>query len=166
MIIKFKNLDMALKLFSIIENIENIEEKEKEKIINLKSQMSGSDIVQISELLISHIEKNNWKIPEIKDWLFILKTSVKTYEEWDKDLSEYLDIGDLVDKEMVNYFVETLPPACNRSDLIQIGEPYSHKEDPEDGKWKGTYATLCKTPEGWRYAGHCFRGKKINQTIF
>jgi hypothetical protein len=78
---------------------------------------------------------------------------IKTYENWNCSLSEYLQIGDLVDEEMKNYFRDVLPPATCNYNCIQIGEPYSHV----DGR--ATYATLKRTSEGWAYAGHCWRGQ-------
>jgi len=42
------------------------------------------------------------------------------------DLGVYLQPGDTVDETMEWYFLEVLPPETWTSDLIQIGEPYSH----------------------------------------
>ena len=39
--------------------------------------------------------------------------------------------GDLVDEEIVEEFVNCLPPTTLRGDLVQAGEPYSHQYDPE-----------------------------------
>lgn len=86
---------------------------------------------------------------------------VKRYQDWQDDLGTFLQIGDLVDQEFVNYFIDVLPPACMNGKCVQIGEPYSHRED-KNGKWRATFPTLKKTPEGWRYAGHCFRGETEN----
>jgi hypothetical protein len=86
--------------------------------------------------------------------------TIKTYAAWENsglDLDEYLQIGDVVDAEMEMYFLEVLPPACMTASVIQIGEPYSHR----DGR--ATYSTLKCTPDGWAYAGHCFRGDTVNQ---
>lgn len=38
--------------------------------------------------------------------------------------------GDLVDEEIVEEFVNCLPPTTLRGDLVQAGEPYSHQYDP------------------------------------
>lgn len=65
----------------------------------------------------------------------------------------FLQIGDLVDKEFVEYFINVMPPATMNSHCIQIGEPYSHMNG------KATFSTLKKTEEGWVYAGHCHRGQ-------
>jgi hypothetical protein len=88
---------------------------------------------------------------------------IKTYVNWKGSLNEYLKVGDLVDEEMTEYFINVLPPACWRSNLIQMGEPYSDAKD-NNGKYRATYSTLQKTSEGWTYAGNCFRGT-IDQGI-
>lgn len=88
-------------------------------------------------------------------------SEVKTYENWKGSFSEYLNIGDLVDQEMVDYAINVLSPATMNYNMIQIGEPYSHRED-KDRNWKATYATYVRTDEGWTYAGNCFRGQYTN----
>jgi hypothetical protein len=77
----------------------------------------------------------------------------KTCEGWKGNLDSYLQIGDLVDDEMYDYFLEVLPPAYWSSRILQIGEPVSH------GEWGATYATLRRTANGWMYAGNCYRGQ-------
>jgi hypothetical protein len=83
---------------------------------------------------------------------------MKTYENWNGSLNEYLQIGDLVDEEMQNYFIDVLPPATMNGTCIQIGEPYSHVNG------KATYPTLKSTGKGWAYAGHCHRGETEEPT--
>lgn len=82
---------------------------------------------------------------------------MKTYKGWNCNMDEYLQIGDLVDEEMADYFIEVLPPATFTSSLRQIGEPYSHV----DGR--ATYSTLYRTENGWMYMGHCHRGEIENK---
>jgi hypothetical protein len=86
---------------------------------------------------------------------------IKTFANWKNGLTQYLKIGDLVDEEMVNYFIDVLPPATFNSNLIQIGEPYSHEKD-SNGNYRATYSTLKNTCEGWEYCGNCFRGDTKN----
>lgn len=78
--------------------------------------------------------------------------AVKTYANWRGSLDEYLQIGDLVDEEIADYFIEVLPPATWRADLIQMGEPHSHVGG------RATYPTLQRTADGWKYIGNCHRG--------
>lgn len=73
-------------------------------------------------------------------------------------------IGAQVAEEVVDEAVNCLPPACLRSDCTQLGEPYSHREDPETGAWRATYATFRKLSEGvWEYCGDCFRGENTRR---
>lgn len=67
--------------------------------------------------------------------------------------------GDLVDEEIVQEFVNVLPPTTLRSNLVQAGEPYSHHFDPETERWRCTYTTFAKVDGEWVYCGNCFVGK-------
>lgn len=72
-----------------------------------------------------------------------------------------LEVGDLVEQEIVDDIINCLPPACMRSDCTQLGEPASHKED-ENGSLKATYATFKKVSENtWEYCGNCCRGENV-----
>ena len=85
---------------------------------------------------------------------------------WTEDDFEYnkVEIGDYVTADVVMNAMDCLPPACMRLTCSQMGEPYSHRQDPENGLWRPTYATF-KCVEGdymegvWMYCGHCFRGE-------
>lgn len=77
---------------------------------------------------------------------------------------ENAKIGDYVNAEVVMDAMDALPPACMRRDCAQLGEPYSHRQDPDTGKLRPTYATFkCVSGdfrEGvWEYCGNCFRGE-------
>lgn len=77
-------------------------------------------------------------------------------------------IGDLVDAAVVMNAMDCLPPAYMQLDCAQLGESYSHREDPETGKWRATYATFRCVKGGWNegvweYRGHCFRGEIIER---
>lgn len=78
---------------------------------------------------------------------------MKKYSDWHGSLSEYLQVGNLVDEEMVKYFINVLPPVTMNGSIIQMGEPYNHVNG------KPIYHTLHRTPEGWHYDGCCHRGK-------
>ena len=84
----------------------------------------------------------------------------KTYQQWTEsrtELSKFLQIGDIVDEEIQDFFINVLPPACWNSEVIQIGEACDHVEG------KATYSTLKKTSEGWAWAGECHKGKTENK---
>lgn len=73
-------------------------------------------------------------------------------------------VGDLVDSEFVMDMMDLLPPACMSLRCAQVGEPYSHREDPETGKFRATFSTFKCLHGGWNegvweYRGNCFRGE-------
>ena len=73
------------------------------------------------------------------------------------------EIGSYFTEDMVNDFMDMLPPACWRSDCAQIGEPSSHRID-ENGNGKATYSTFKRIAEGiWEYCGDCFRGENVKR---
>ena len=75
--------------------------------------------------------------------------------------------GDYVAREVVDNAMDCLPPACMTSYCSQMGEPYSHRLDPDTGNWRATYATFKRVtggPDGiWMYCGHCFRGENVER---
>lgn len=81
---------------------------------------------------------------------------------------EKVKIGDYVDQELVNDFMDLLPPASMSASFLQIGEPYSHRQDPDTGKWRATYATFkCRKGDEdiWEYRGNCFYGETTERGI-
>lgn len=87
-------------------------------------------------------------------------------EVWTEDTFNYssVQIGDYVEQAVVDNAMDLLPPACMRRDCSQLGEPYSHREDPETGKFRATYVTFKKVDKGiWQYCGHCFRGENLER---
>lgn len=84
----------------------------------------------------------------------IIKTGVfKKAEDWKGGMAEFLNVGDTVCQDIVNHFINVLPPATMRSHLIQMGEPYFHIGN------KALYSTIVKIDGEWIYAGNCFRGE-------
>lgn len=92
----------------------------------------------------------------------------KTIEDWNKSKEDYFDKffkpGDIVGQDVVEYFVNALPPITFRDDFIQAGEPYSNQIDPEDKKFKATYITFEKGEDNWIYKGNCFKDKNYDIT--
>lgn len=91
-------------------------------------------------------------------------------EVWTEETFSYskVQIGDYVEQAIVDEAMDMLPPACMRADCSQIGEPYSHREDPNTGEFRPTYATFKRVagawPNGiWQYCGHCFRGENVER---
>lgn len=74
--------------------------------------------------------------------------------------------GDYVEEAVVDNAVNCFPPACMSSRCTQMGEPYSHRHDPDSGAWRATYATFrrCLDATGvWEYCGHCFQGETVER---
>ena len=58
-------------------------------------------------------------------------------------------IGDYVNQEVVDNAMDCLPPACYCASCAQMGEPYSHREDPKTGKFRPVFATFRKVGGEW-----------------
>jgi len=87
---------------------------------------------------------------------------MKTYQGWNEskmDLSRYLQIGDQVDEDLVDYILCVLPPATYTSSVIQMGEPQSHVAGRE------TFTTVHQVNDKWYYAGHCYRGQIVEPEL-
>lgn len=90
----------------------------------------------------------NDKIVYNQDWLYF----------------DALEVGNYVENEVVDNFMDMLPPACWRSDCAQIGEPAEHMLDKRDGKYKPTYSTFKRIEKDiWEYCGNCFRGENVQK---
>lgn len=91
----------------------------------------------------------------------------KVFTQDDFDYST-AQIGDYVDADVVMDGMDCLPPAMMRTSCAQIGEPYSHRQDPETGKFRATYSTF-KCIQGnfskgvWEYCGNCFLGETVER---
>ena len=76
---------------------------------------------------------------------------MKTHIGWEgskQNLDEYLQVGDIVDDAMYDYFLCVLPPACNSAHYLQIGEPAKHDDNDEP-----MFSTLKKVDGHWVYVG-------------
>lgn len=90
-----------------------------------------------------------YELEEVEDSKEELKT-LKGWRESKADLYFYLNEGNKVDEELIEYTLDTLPPATNTSRCVQMGEPYDHC--PTTGK--GRYATFHKRGEDWFFSGN------------
>lgn len=55
---------------------------------------------------------------------------MKTRKEWEhqnKDLSEFLSIGDVIDERLYNYIGEVVVPAYWNKNFVQCGDPERHE---------------------------------------
>lgn len=81
---------------------------------------------------------------------------MKSYKEWinseTKTIDEYLNVGDEVDEEMIDYFRDILPPATCNFKMLQVGEPSNHVNG------QAIYMTFEKEGDKWIFKGDCFKG--------
>ena len=88
-------------------------------------------------------------------------TGLKTLSGWRESglpsVEDYLEVGDEVDSEMLDYFLNVLPPRTNRAGLLQAGGEISTAKNIGGG-WLPTHLTFKQQGGTWRYAGRCFAG--------
>lgn len=88
-------------------------------------------------------------------------TGLKTLSGWRESglpsVEDYLEVGDEVDGEMLDYFLNVLPPRTNRAGLLQAGGEISTAKNISGG-WLPTHLTFKQQGGTWRYAGRCFAG--------
>ena len=93
---------------------------------------------------------------------------MKTFKEWcdsNESLSDFLEPGDEVDEEMVDYFMDIMPPHRMSFGYLQVGEPYDHilVKDGKEEEYKAIYSTFYKKNGKWFYAGHCTTGTTMHR---
>ena len=77
---------------------------------------------------------------------------MKTMQGWKESklsLSKYLQEGDEIDMEIVDYIIGVLPPATMNATMVQMGEPFDGC--PVTGKHR--YITIEKKEGCWKYTG-------------
>lgn len=91
---------------------------------------------------------------------------VKTMESWygsGLNFDEYCFPGDMVGEDVVDYFVNAIPPVTLRYNCVQAGEEYSCEPD-DSGKYRATYTTFHRTEDGRLcFDGYCFKGENQNR---
>ena len=91
---------------------------------------------------------------------------VKTMESWygsGLNFDDYCFPGDTVGEDIVDYFVNVVPPVTLRYDCIQAGEEHSSEPDGS-GKYRATYTTFHRMGDGrCRFDGYCFKGENQNR---
>ena len=83
--------------------------------------------------------------------------TLEKWHSWGPDDS--FSVGDYAVDEIVCDLRNCLPPAWDTRELFQLGEPYSHVEAPETGKFRPTFSTFVRDGKYWRCCGHCFLGE-------
>ena len=86
-----------------------------------------------------------------------MNTEIKTLDGWTKfadrtgrgSIYDYLNKGDIVSEDIVDNFMDMLPPMAMSYDYLQVGEPFSHVYDI-DNRLRPTYevnSNMSSTPQ-------------------
>lgn len=97
--------------------------------------------------------------------------ALKTMDGWHNSglptFEDYFKPGDVVSGDVVDYFLNNVPPLMTCSYCTQAGEAYSSETDPYTGAKRNTYATFSHLQDHkWRFAGYCFKGTTINRSTY
>lgn len=97
---------------------------------------------------------------------------IKSLDGWHKSglhsWEDYCRPGELVTEDIVDHFVNSVPPTTLRSGYVQAGEAYDCQPDG-DGIWRDTYTTFTyhgKDGAGrslWLHNGCCFKNGTDNK---
>lgn len=102
-----------------------------------------------------------------------MNTEIKTLDGWYKfsnrtgktSVCDYVQKGDIVSEDLINYFMSMLPPRTMSHDFLQIGEPYSHVYDI-DRRLRPIFLTFAKCDNQWRFYGNCFAYETVDRTYY
>lgn len=96
---------------------------------------------------------------------------IKTLDGWcefanrtgKESIYEYLRKGDIVSEDIVDNFMNRLPPKAMSHRYLQVGEPYDHVYDI-DGRLRAIYMTFAKCDGQWWYYGNCFLWETVDKS--
>ena len=100
-----------------------------------------------------------------------MSNEIKTLDGWyrfsdrtgKESIYDYLHKGDIVSEDIVDNFMDMLPPRAMSYGYLQVGETYSHVYDI-DHRLRPTYMTFAKCDGVWRYYGNCFVYETIDRS--
>lgn len=100
-----------------------------------------------------------------------MSTDIKTLDGWcafsertgKESIYDYLRKGDIVSEDLVDNFMNVLPPRAMSYGYLQVGEPYNHIFDI-DRRLRPTFMTFSKCDGKWRFYGNCFAWETIDKT--
>ena len=122
------------------------------------------------EKLTPEIRYEILKFVEQEREKIIHKAGPKSMEDWEnsglRSFNEYFIPGDKVTEDVYDNFLDIMPPATMRRNLLQVGEPAAHEKDPETGKYRATYLTFERVNGEWYYVGECFIGETTNRRTY
>ena len=98
----------------------------------------------------------------------IHKAGAKSFKDWEDSglgtFEDYFIPGDTVTEDLVEHFINIMPPTTMRPGFVQSGEPYSHEKD-ERGCYRDTYITFCINKGEWHFCGYCFAAQPTNRVM-
>lgn len=100
-----------------------------------------------------------------------MNEEIKTLKGWTEftertgkgSFYDYVRKGDIVSEDIVDNFMNLLPPRAMSYGYLQVGEPYSHMYDI-DRCLRPTFMTFAKCNGVWRYYGNCFAYETVDKT--
>lgn len=118
-------------------------------------KLSSDQILEILEFVL----KERKKIAEKES----IKTRIGWFNSGLPEFSDYFRPGDKVTKDVVDHFMNCVPPALQRSTCTQCGEAWGSAVD-ENGRPRSVYITFHRLPDGnWKFDGYCFSGSNENR---
>lgn len=98
-------------------------------------------------------------------------TEMKTLKGWCEftdrtgkgSICNYLNKGDIVAEDIVDHFMNIMPPIAMSYGYLQVGEPYNHVFDVS-GRLRPIFLTFAKCDGVWRYYGNCFAYETIDRS--
>jgi hypothetical protein len=95
-------------------------------------------------------------VPRTRDYVCLRGDRIITEAAW--GTFEEIKPGDTVDESLYWQWLEAVPPATNRRELMQMGEPTDH----QGANGAPRYLTLQKHGEQWIYTGTRSRGEMVD----
>ena len=100
-----------------------------------------------------------------------MNNDIKTLDGWcsfsdrtgKESIYDYLRKGDIVSEDIVDNFMNILPPRAMSYGYLQVGEPYNHVYDSSRAL-RPIFMTFAKCDGQWRYYGNCFAYETIDRS--
>lgn len=98
----------------------------------------------------------NKETKTLKNWIEFAEQTGKG------SIYDYLNKGDIVSEDIVDYFIDLLPPVSMTFGFVQVGEAVAHVYDISH-ILKPVFMTFAKMDNKWRYLGNCFKNETIDR---
>lgn len=100
-----------------------------------------------------------------------MSTDIKTVDGWNEfadragksGIYDYLKVGDVVAEDIVDNFMDIMPPRSMSYGYLQVGEPYDHVYDISRAL-RPIYMTFAMCNGHWRYYGNCFVWETVDKS--